>query len=48
MPGSVKLLGYDWEYPRALRENVRYRVDGGIVAASRGAGPEHPGGEERP
>ena len=47
VPGSVKLLGYDWEYPRALRENVRYRVDGGIVAASRGAGPEHPGGDER-
>lgn len=33
--GSVKLLGYDWEYFRPLREDVSYRCDGGIVAANR-------------
>ena len=33
--GSVKLLGYDWEYVRPLRERCRYRMDGGIVSAER-------------
>lgn len=44
-PGSVTLLGYDWEYLRPLREGCRYRIDGGIVAAERTAddqgGPTH-------
>jgi acyl dehydratase len=30
-PGSVTLLGYDWEYLGPLREDVPYRADGGIV-----------------
>ena len=34
-PGSVGLLGYDWEYIADLREGVEYRCDGGIVAAER-------------
>jgi acyl dehydratase len=33
--GAVGLLGYDWEYPQPLREDVEYRVDGGIVSAER-------------
>jgi hypothetical protein len=33
--GSVKLDGYDWEYFRPLRENVEYRIEGGIVSAER-------------
>ena len=33
--GSVTLLGYDWEYLRPLREQCRYRIDGGIVSAER-------------
>lgn len=33
--GSVGLLGYDWEYLAPLREDIDYRVDGGIVAADR-------------
>jgi hypothetical protein len=34
-PGSVGLLGYDWEYFGPLRENVEYRCEGGIIAAER-------------
>ena len=33
--GSVGLLGYDWEYFRPIREDVEFRVTGGIVAAER-------------
>ena len=33
--GSVGLESYDWEYLRPLRENVDYRVEGGIVEAER-------------
>lgn len=33
--GSVGLVGYDWEYFEPLREDVEYRVDGGIVSAER-------------
>lgn len=33
--GSVGLEGYDWEYFEPLREDVDYRVDGGIVEAER-------------
>ncbi len=33
--GAVGLLGYDWEYLQPLREEVAYRVDGGIVSAER-------------
>ncbi len=32
-PGSVTLLGYDWEYVQPLREGVEYRADGEIEAA---------------
>ncbi len=32
-PGSVTLLGYDWEYPLPLHEGVEYRADGGIIGA---------------
>lgn len=35
-PGSVTLLGYDWEYLQPLREGVEYRADGGIVDADVG------------
>jgi acyl dehydratase len=35
-PGSVTLLGYDWEYLRPLREGVEYRAEGGIEAADAG------------
>jgi acyl dehydratase len=35
MGGAVGLLGYDWEYAEPLREEVTYRVDGGIVSADR-------------
>ena len=33
--GSVGLESYDWEYFQPLREDVEYRVDGGIVEAER-------------
>jgi hypothetical protein len=33
--GSVKLLGYDWEYFTPLREEVEYRCEGGIVEVER-------------
>ncbi len=33
--GSVGLEGYDWEYFVALREDVEYRMQGGIVEAER-------------
>jgi acyl dehydratase len=33
--GAVGLLGYDWEYVEPLREEVTYRVEGGIVSADR-------------
>ena len=35
--GSVGLESYDWEYHAALREDVEYRMDGGIVAVERKA-----------
>jgi hypothetical protein len=41
--GSIRLLGYDWEYLRPLREGCRYRMDGGIVSAERTSDPDgHP------
>lgn len=33
--GSVGLEGYDWEYLQPLREDVEYRIEGGIVSAKR-------------
>ena len=33
--GSVGLESYDWEYFGVLREDLEYRVDGGIVEAER-------------
>ena len=33
--GSVGLESYDWEYFRPLREDVEYRLEGGIVEAER-------------
>ena len=33
--GSVGLEGYDWEYHEPLREDVTYRIEGGIVSAER-------------
>jgi acyl dehydratase len=33
--GSVGLVGYDWEYAEPIREEVEYRVEGGIVSAER-------------
>ena len=33
--GSVGLESYDWEYFGVLREDIEYRVDGGIVDAQR-------------
>ncbi len=33
--GSVGLESYDWEYFAPLREDIAYRVDGGIVEAER-------------
>jgi hypothetical protein len=33
--GSVGLESYDWEYFRPLREDVEYRVEGGVVEAER-------------
>jgi hypothetical protein len=35
--GSVGLEGYDWEYLAPLREDVEYRVEGGILSAERTA-----------
>lgn len=42
-PGSVSLDGYDWEYFQPLREDVDYRVEGGIteVERHRSAGGVH-------
>jgi hypothetical protein len=37
--GSVGLESYDWEYFRPLREDVNYRMEGGIVEAERTTGP---------
>lgn len=34
-PGSVTLLGYDWEYLAPMWEGVEYRADGGIVDVRR-------------
>ena len=34
-PGSVSLLGYDWEYFRPLVEDTEYRCEGGIISAER-------------
>ncbi len=33
--GAVGLLSYDWEYLAPIREDVEYRVDGGVVSAER-------------
>ena len=33
--GSVGLESYDWEYFVPLREDIEYRMEGGIVAAER-------------
>lgn len=33
--GAVGLEGYDWEYLHPLREEVEYRVEGGVVSAER-------------
>lgn len=33
--GAVGLEGYDWEYHEPLREDVAYRIEGGIVEAER-------------
>lgn len=33
--GSVGLDGYDWEYFAPLREDVEYRVDGGVTEVER-------------
>ncbi len=30
-PGSVTLLGYDWEYLAPMRESLEYRAEGSIV-----------------
>jgi len=38
--GSVGLEGYDWEYLQPLREEVDYRVEGGITSVERKASPE--------
>jgi acyl dehydratase len=37
--GSVGLLGYDWEYHQPIREDVDYRVEGGIASAERRRSP---------
>ena len=34
-PGSVSLLGYDWEYFQPLIEDTEYRCEGGIISAER-------------
>jgi acyl dehydratase len=34
-PGSVTLLGYDWEYLAPMREGVEYEAVGGVVEATR-------------
>lgn len=36
--GSVGLESYDWEYTGPLREDVEYRVRGGVVEAERVVG----------
>lgn len=33
--GTVGLIGYDWRYAEPLREEVDYRVEGGIASAER-------------
>ena len=33
--GSVGLEGYDWEYLQPLREDIEYRIEGGIVSVER-------------
>ena len=33
--GSVGLQGYDWQYFGSLREDVDYRMEGGIIEAQR-------------
>ena len=39
-PGSVSLLGYDWEYFQPLVEDTEYRCEGGIIAADRHVGDD--------
>jgi hypothetical protein len=38
--GSVGLEGYDWEYFTPLREDIEYRIDGGIVSVERKQTPD--------
>jgi hypothetical protein len=38
MSGAVGLESYDWEYDEPLREDIDYRVEGGIVEAERRTG----------
>jgi hypothetical protein len=33
--GSVGLESYDWEYHEPLREDVEYRIEGGIISSER-------------
>ncbi len=33
--GSVGLDGYDWEYFDSLREDIEYRIEGGVTAVER-------------
>jgi acyl dehydratase len=39
-PGSVTLLGYDWEYLAPLYEGVEYRAEGGITEVVRRYGDD--------
>jgi acyl dehydratase len=34
-PGSVTLLGYDWQYHAPMRESVEYRAEGSIIDVAR-------------
>lgn len=34
-PGTVKLVGYDWEYFEPLREDINYRCQGSIIEVER-------------
>lgn len=38
--GSVTLLGYEWEYLAVMSEDIVYRGDGGVVAATRFRGSD--------
>ena len=45
-PGSVGLESYDWEYIQPLREDVPYRMEGGIVEAERTVAPTRSGEDD--